>query len=218
VVLEGGAGTGLATRALVALGAHVVGFDLSAPMLEHASRNAAGAYTVLADGNHLPFADGCADLCCFAQSWHWLDPLDAVPEVARVLRADGAWAAWWSHPRADGTAWFDQYQRLLEHSTSYDRRQRDIDWSRDVAASRRFGPPRRIDVAWRREVALDVWMRDERSKSYIGLLEPHARDALLTSLEAHLRLAFPGGTLTVPYETWLWIAKCRTNKIGPLRT
>lgn len=209
-VLEGGAGTGLATEALVARGARVVAFDVGERMLQRITRRAAAAL-VVADGNALPFGEACADLLCFAQAWHWLD-LDghAQNEAARVLRPGGWWAGWWSHPRADGDDWFDRYQsRLEEACDGYDRAQRDIDWGHTLLEGERFEPARKDVVAWTRRVDLETWLVDEQSKSYISALDAGDRNALLDELRKVLRRRFPTGELAVPYETWLWTARVR---------
>src|SRR4051812_27563949 len=103
LVVEGGAGTGIATRAFRARGASVVAVDVGPAMpgrLEGQRIVAAAART--------PLRDGCAALVCFAQSWHWLDHEVASTEMARVLRPAGRWAGWWNHPRADGERWFEE--------------------------------------------------------------------------------------------------------------
>src|SRR5438552_1338548 len=74
LVLEGGAGTGIATRALLARRARVLPFDLGPAMLRRSVATTPGLPATLADGGALPFRTGCADLLCFAQSWHWLPP------------------------------------------------------------------------------------------------------------------------------------------------
>lgn len=102
LVLEGGAGTGIATRALASRGARVVAYDIGVAMLARAVARSPGLPAVVADGARLPFRDGCADLICFAQSWHWLAAEQRRSEVARVLHPGGRWAAWWSHATADG--------------------------------------------------------------------------------------------------------------------
>jgi ubiquinone/menaquinone biosynthesis C-methylase UbiE len=69
-VLEGGAGTGIATVSLLRRGARVVPFDVGMIMLLRAMQKMPGLPGVVADGAAMPFRDGCADLLCFAQSWH----------------------------------------------------------------------------------------------------------------------------------------------------
>src|SRR5512132_3933768 len=83
-VLEGGAGTGIATRVLLQRGAKTVAFDIGIGVLTRAMRWMPGLTCVVADGAAMPFHDGCADLLCFAQSWHWLDERRRATEAARV--------------------------------------------------------------------------------------------------------------------------------------
>ncbi len=103
LVLEGGCGTGIASRALADRGAQVLAFDVRRDMVRHTRDNSPAVWAaVVADGSRLPFRDGCADLICFAQAWHWLDIGTRVDEAARVLAQGGRWSGWWSHARADG--------------------------------------------------------------------------------------------------------------------
>lgn len=210
VVLEGGTGTGLATRALLDRGARVVPFDIGAVILRKALARTAGLAAVVADGGVLPFRDACADLVCFAQSWHWLDPRRRCGESARVLRDAGRWAGWWSHPRADGEVWFDAYWDAVEAACpTTSRAQRDVDWARGVQESGLFTVGERITVAWVRELSVAVWLAAECSKSYVATLAEPERLALMHELETLVRGRYPSGDIQVPYETWLWIATKR---------
>jgi len=101
-VLDVGAGTGIATRALIARHANVIAIDPGRELLRRAMTHTEGLLTVVADGAALPVRSNVVDLVCFAQSWHWLDPSTRVAEIHRVLRPNGRWAGWWSHARADG--------------------------------------------------------------------------------------------------------------------
>jgi len=206
VVLEGGAGTGIATRVLLARGATVVPFDVSASMLAHAP----STLRVLADGAALPFRDASADLLCFAQSWHWLDPLRRNDEAARVVRNGGRWAAWWSHQRADGEAWFDALWELLENVTPATHRgQRDIDWGEGLRRAHAFDVGEHRVFAWTRHVDAAEWVTELRSLSYIAALAPDDREVVVAAAEALARARFADGTMAIPYETWLWIGTRR---------
>jgi SAM-dependent methyltransferase len=102
VILEGGCGTGISTRALRHRGAVVFPFDIGRTVIGKAVAQDPELPAVVADGANLPYRDASTDLVCFGQSWHWLDPARRAHAAARVLRAGGRWAAWWTHPRADG--------------------------------------------------------------------------------------------------------------------
>lgn len=208
VVLEGGAGTGIATRALIARGASVVPFDIGRLMLRKAVGSSADITPVLGDGARLPFVDDCADLVCFAQSWHWLDAGRRAQEMARVLSDRGRWAAWWSHARGDGERWFDEYwDRLEQAAAGVGRDRRDFDWGTDLDESGLFDVGERLTFAWTRVVTIERWLLDDRSRSFVSALEPARRDELIVGIHALLDRHFPGGRVVVPYETWMWIAE-----------
>jgi SAM-dependent methyltransferase len=208
LVVEGGAGTGIATEQLERRGAVVIAFDLGELMMREATERMGLRTAVVADGNHVPIRTGVADLCCFAQSWHWLDARAASAEVARILRSGGAWAAWWSHPRADGEPWFEEYQRYLEQRFfPYDRRQRDIDWGATVVGNHGLRIVHEVRLPWQRHLTLDDWIADESTKSYFAALSDDDRQRHLEQLRGLLRRHLGDDSMEVLYDTWLWIAR-----------
>jgi SAM-dependent methyltransferase len=205
-VLDVGAGTGIATRALIARHANVVAIDPGRELLRRATTHTADLVAVVADGAALPVRSNTVDLACFAQAWHWLDPATRVAEVARVVRSGGRCAAWWSHARADGQQWFDSYWAAIERSCPGTHRgQRDTDWGATMAAPRLFVVHERVTVSWIREIPIDLWMIDQASHSHIAGLPNGERDQLTADLRRIVRTEFADGTMVVPYETWLWI-------------
>lgn len=206
-VLDVGAGTGIATRALIARGAQVVAVDPGREVLRRAANRTPDLAAVVADGAVLPVRSSTVDLVCFAQAWHWLEEAPRVGEVHRVLRPGGRWAGWWSHARADHDDWFDRYWSVIERSCpGTHRAQRDIDWGLTVATPGRFVVDDRRTIPWIREVSVDDWMTDQASHSYVIALRDGPRADLLRALRRILDTQFPNGSMAVPYETWLWIA------------
>jgi SAM-dependent methyltransferase len=206
-VLDVGAGTGIATRALLARKATVIAIDAGPEVLRRAVAHTAGLPSVVADGAVLPMRAGSIDLVGFAQAWHWLDPATRLTEMHRVLRRGGRWAGWWSHARADDEPWFDRYWSVIEQRCPGTRREhRDIDWGATVADPDRFEVAARVVIAWIRTVSNHQWMTDQASHSYVLGLEAGPRADLLHDLRAVVDEASPTGTMAVPYETWLWIA------------
>ena len=206
VTLDVGAGTGIATRALIERGARVIALDPGREVLRRAELRTPSLRAVVADGARLPVRSETIDLICFAQSWHWLDEVRRIPEAHRVLRPGGRWAAWWSHARADDESWFDAYWTAIERTCpGTHRSQRDTDWGHTVATSGRFTVDTRITVPWIRSLRIDRWLTDQASHSYVAALDEQARIELLANLRAILERRFPTGELAVHYETWLWI-------------
>jgi SAM-dependent methyltransferase len=210
-VLEGGAGTGIASNVLLERGARLVAFDIGIGVLYRAKRSMPALRCIVADGASLPFSDGCADLLCFAQSWHWLDEKRRVTEAARVLRPGGRWAAWWSHARADLEPWFESYWGAVESATVARRWERDTDWGQGMRDPALFDVSERVTCSWIRDATVEQWLAQERSNSYIASLPEPDRLAILSRIEQTVRTRFPDGQMQVPYETWLWIATKRQD-------
>jgi len=207
VILEGGAGTGVASRALLSRGARVVPFDTGWKMLSRAVAHSPELPGVLADGAYLPFRSHCADLVCYAQSWHWLDSDRRCEETARVLFPGGRWAGWWSQPRADDDEWFAAYWTAIESAcTGTNRSTRDTDWGQELERSQLFIVDNRVTAPWTRSCTVERWLTDQRSHSYVVGLPDSDREQLMGDLGTIVRNHFPGGLMEVPNETWLWIA------------
>lgn len=211
-VLDIGAGTGIASRQLLDRGATVIALDLAEQMLRHALASSPTPAVVRADGAVIPLRRSCADLACFAQAWHWFDVASAAPELARVLIPGGVWAAWWSHPRADGEEWFDALQDLFESACpAFSRVHRDTGnrtWEDEpIAATGLFRPGRKVVVPWIRKVVCDDWLVEFRSASYVNALEPEPREELLTGAAAIISARFPHGLVELPSTTHIWVAR-----------
>jgi ubiquinone/menaquinone biosynthesis C-methylase UbiE len=211
LVLDGGAGTGIASRQLAARGARLVALDLSEPMLRRALARSPRLCWVVADGDMMPLRASCIDLACFAQSWHWFDPVRACAEIARVIRPGGYWAAWWNEAAADGEDWLADYHAAMAAACpaySQHRRAADAEWSAaPIAATSQFSPGGCVVTQWTRTPRLDEWLTDQRSKSYVAALQPADRDRLLSQIAAIVTTRFPDGQLSVPYQTRMWLAR-----------
>jgi SAM-dependent methyltransferase len=214
LVLDWGAGTGIASRQLAERGAIVVSLDIGEQMLRRALARRPQSVCVLADGNSMPIRAATVALTAFAQSWHWFDQELATAEIARVLRPGGFWAAWWNRARADGEAWFEDYQDLVSSSCpgyQWQHRTDDQmapDWS--TALVRASGPvePTSVTVVpWVRRLTAEHWITEERSKSYFIELESALRESILGQVAAILARRFPDGQLVVPYITTLLLAR-----------
>jgi SAM-dependent methyltransferase len=214
LVLDFGAGTGIASRELARRGATVVCLDIGEQMLRRARARSPQIPCVLADGHRMPVRDATADLVTFAQAWHWFDSRLATAEVARVLTPGGYWAAWWNRASAAGEAWFDRYEDLLARACpGYTWRRRldselEPDWTgRQARALGPVEPAGTVVVPWIRRVSAADWITDERSKSYVISLEPAVRDSLLAEVAAIIASQFPDGQLAVRYQTTLILAR-----------
>lgn len=210
-VVDVGAGTGIATRALAGRGAYVVAVDPGPGVLELLrARSTSRVRPVVGDGNALPLRDNAFDLVTYAQSWHWTDPPRSVPEAARVLRDRGVLALFWNLLIADGLPWWERFADACElRCPGYDRRQRDTDWGGTVEAtsSSSFRWVRRVEVPWTREVPVDGLVADYSSHSYVAALADSERASVLQTLLDGLRSAFPEGQARLPYVTRTWLAR-----------
>ncbi|MGZ4438582.1 MAG: class I SAM-dependent methyltransferase [Nocardioidaceae bacterium] len=112
-VLELGAGTGLLTQQLTALGHRVVATDPSEQMLHRLAARGTGAAVVAGTAEHIPARTRSADLVVAGQAFHWFDLDRALPEIARVLRPSGQIALVWNH-RDERIPWVRRLGQIIE--------------------------------------------------------------------------------------------------------
>jgi len=208
-VLDVGAGTGIATRALAGRGSRVVAVDPGPVVLRLLrSRSTSRVRVVVGDGNELPLGSGVFDLVTYGQSFHWTDPARSVPEAARVLHDRGILAVFWNLLQADEAPWWQRFADTAEKlCPTYDRSRRETEWGAALERSADFRWVRRVEIPWVREVAVDHFVRDYSSHSYVAAMAEADRSAALGVLRSGLSAEHPGGKARLPYMTRTWVAR-----------
>ena len=97
--LDVGAGTGIASRQLLAAGADVLAVEPDANMAAVASDK--GVRVEVASFEQWEPAGRTFDLVVFAQSFHWVEPVSALRTVAALLNPGGRLALLWNRIRPD---------------------------------------------------------------------------------------------------------------------
>jgi SAM-dependent methyltransferase len=208
-VLDVGAGTGIVTRALAGRGSNVVAVDPGPVVLGVLrARSTSRVRVVCGDGDDLPLRDGTFDLVTYGQSFHWTDPARSVPEAVRVLTDRGVLAVFWNLLMADGERWWERFTAECERlAPDYERGQRDTDWGAALQASPALRWVRRVDIPWVREVAVEDFVGDYSSHSYVAAMSDGDRAGVLAGLAGDLAAAYPGGRARLPYLTRAWLAR-----------
>jgi SAM-dependent methyltransferase len=202
-VLDLGAGTGKLTRQLCDRGLDVVAVEPSAGMREQLALSVPEARLLAGTAEQIPLDDGAVDAVLVAQAWHWIDPARAVPEVARVLAPGGRLGLVWN-VRDESHDWVAELGRIM-HRFGDD----ESDDPRPVVGPP-FGPLERRAVAWRFRLARDAVLDLVASRSYVIVLPPDERDAVLAEVR-HLLDTDPSlagrNEVELPYVTQCFRAK-----------
>ncbi len=226
-----GAGTGALSKLLVERVATVVAVEPDERMRAVLVERVPGAQVVEGSGESIPIDDDTADAVLASSSWHWMDPVATVPEVARVLRPGGVLGALWSGP--DWTSdWFQQLRPavMLERLTSVGVvGEAAAEAVTDAAAETRgerpanplhrhelrlpggspFTVPERTEIHWVLPLTPEDLVGMIGTFSGLIVVEPERREALLGLASTYLRdeigLA-DGVAIDVPYRAICWRA------------
>ncbi|MCK9899503.1 ubiquinone biosynthesis protein UbiE [Parafrankia colletiae] len=206
-VVDVGAGTGIATRAMLARGARVLPVDLGPVMLDRLRRHSPDLPVVRGDGEALPLRDACADLVTYAQAWHWVGVPAAAAEAARVLRPGGSLAVWWNDVDAEDFHWYQRQQDRLEAmSPGYTRDYRSRPFAEELRWTGLFAEVVTVTCRWHREIDLDRYETWLRSKSFVAAIGDRVEDFLAAERRSLLR-SFPDGLIIEPFRTVLVVAR-----------
>ena len=120
-VVDLGAGTGLGTRAIAAMGHDVLAVEPSDGMRDALTsslgalpeRVAARISTLAGGAEDIPVETGSVDAVAVFQAWHWFDAQAAAAECARVLRP-GGWLSMAWHHRSEDNGWSRELSDIVE--------------------------------------------------------------------------------------------------------
>ena len=215
---EIGAGTGLATRRLLAFGVSLLWViepdgRLAGFLRERISSDSLRVDQVAFEEAELPEAE--FHLGVAATSFHWLDQGSGLAKVYRSLRSGGWWAMWWNH-FASGDP--DPFQSATDHLF--------VGTLDSPSVGKNQGVPFALDQQARLEDLLlagfcdpdvELWhwtIRYDTARlvalystfSPIQSLEPEARQVFLGSL-AHIADEQFGGHVERPFTSVLYTAR-----------
>ena len=102
-IVDLGAGTGALTRLLIDRADEVVAVEPDDRMRSALSAEVPGVRPVIGRGESMPIPDRCADAVLASSSWHWMDLVPTLREVARILVPRGILGVLWSGPDPEGS-------------------------------------------------------------------------------------------------------------------
>jgi SAM-dependent methyltransferase len=103
-VVDIGAGTGILTRQLVALGHRVIPVEPDPGMRERLVAAGGAPEPQAGSAEEIPLPDASVDAVVAGQAYHWFDPVRAHPEIARVLKPGGVFGPLWND-RDEDVSW-----------------------------------------------------------------------------------------------------------------
>ncbi len=117
-VIDLGAGTGGLSRLLVDRVEQVIAVEPDDRMRAQLATNLSGIRALSGRGESIPLPDHTADAVLASASWHWMDPIPTLHEVARVLVPHGTLGAVWAGPDPEGALLVQAKELLAQGSPS----------------------------------------------------------------------------------------------------
>ena len=196
-VVDLGAGTGKLTRLLVPTGARVVAVEPLDAMRAELEVAVPEAEALSGTAEAMPLPDDSVDAVVVAQAFHWFRPVEALAELARVVRPGGGLSLIWNH--WDGRdPWVAELLRLIDwhrhkpHDAKHD-------WAGVVAASGRWSPLECITFDNHQTLDRDRLVGRVLSISYLSVA-PAAEQAAVAAAVRQLAAGFEE-PFVLPYQT-----------------
>lgn len=200
-VVDLGAGTGILTRQLYAVGYQVVAVEPDERMRARLSARLPDVPAPAGSAEAIPLPDGGVDAVTAGQSYHWFDTDRAHPEIARVLRPGGVFAPIWNN-RDESEPWVAEISAIVGGE-----RPGGLDLPEEL-----FEPVERRDFRHERPMTPDSLIELIRSRSYYLTAAPQRRAELEAALR-ELCATHPAlrgrDTFPLPYVTTAYRARRR---------
>jgi SAM-dependent methyltransferase len=141
-VVDLGAGTGILTRALGAVGHDALPVEPDDGMRAQFARSTRGRAALAGSAEEIPVPDASVDGVVVGQAYHWFDRERAHREIARVLRPGGVFATLWN-VRDDSVPWVAELTAIADAERGY----RGADDHAPGSFGPLFGPLERAEFA-----------------------------------------------------------------------
>lgn len=214
-VLEIGAGTGQATRDLLARGASVVAVEPGVRLAAHLAADLAGDTLEIINEaiEAAPLPDAGFDIAASATAFHWVRPDIGLPRLARALRPNGWLAVWWTAfgDPTRPTPFRSGIQRLYERNFPHEPREQprgplNIEsWRDELSQGGWFTRPEVEQIRWEHPLTPEGARRLFGSFPNVNELDPVRRAAHLDAIADLVHEA--GGLVQDPYVTVLYLSR-----------
>lgn len=181
VVLDLGAGTGKLTDGLLAVGAEAIAVEPDPAMLAELVRRYPAVRATAGTAEAIPLPDGSVDAVVAGQAFHWFDQGRAFPEIARVLRPSGVFAAFWNVDD-DTVEWVAGLERVSHSEASFPPPAKD----EPLPAHPLFAPFEQSEFAHVHRRTADSLVRTIGTHSHTVVIPPDRRAALLDRIRDYL--------------------------------
>lgn len=210
IAVDVAAGTGLFSRALARRAGQVIAVEPDDRMRAVLAARSPGVRVVAGRGEAIPVPDASADGVFVSAAWHWLDPGEAVPEIARVLRNGGrlgvTWAVWDRRAGWAAGPWMVRNPASAQPSGdagSRPRSRHEVTLPPDAP----FANIATASFAFTRTMTVDDAIRWLATYSTVITAPAEEREAgLARARETLLRRASGDGTVEIPVRSTCWRA------------
>ncbi len=196
--LELGAGTGIATAALVERGVEITAVEPVDAMRQRLAEALPSVTALAGTSEDIPVPDGSAQVVLASQSFHWFDHGRALDEIARVLVDDGALVTLWN-VRNESESWVRSYTEISDRYAGDTPRWHTQVWRHAIEADQRFALEREASWPNPQPSSPDAVVARLLSTSFIAALDEATQQTLgdeLRSVVAPL-----GDSFDYPYDT-----------------
>ncbi len=200
-VADVGAGTGKLSRAVRDLGAEVVAVDPDERMIAALTASLPAVTTMAGSGERIPLPTASVDAVVFGQSWHWVDPVEASREAARVLRPGGVLGLIWNI-RSGRAPWVAELTRIMGGSHA-----EELIAAGGPAVAAPFGAPESAEWSWERPVNREVFLDMVASRSHVITAPEEERRDLLEAAAAIFDENAHERVLAIPYRSFAFRAQ-----------
>jgi SAM-dependent methyltransferase len=203
-IVDLGAGTGILTRVVRALGHEVLPVEPDEGMRERLSRSTPGVTPLAGRAEAIPVPDGSVDAVVAGQAYHWFELEPAHREIARVLRPGGVFAPVWNI-RDESVPWVAALSEIADAAERPGGGLHDGWIEHDFGPD--FGPVERALFPHEVQMTADRLVELIASRSYYIKAPPERRagiEAAVRALAADLPETFP-----LPYGTVVYRSRRR---------